>query len=170
MTKKKLTHIKSTGFKVPIDYFNEVSESISSQLSVQVSESTTLPKVDGFKAPKGYFNSLEDRVISQLYEPNQTKIRKLTTPQILYFISGIAAALLLWFAVFSPSTETDELTVEMVESYLEHNDLDSYELAELLIESELIELDDLTLEPEYDDQDIETYLLNHADLEQIIIQ
>lgn len=170
MTKQKLTHIKSTGFKVPTNYFNKVSESISSQLSNVVSESVTLPKGDGFKAPENYFKSLEDEVFSQLDEPSETKVRKLSIQRKLYYISGIVAALFLWFGVFANSTETDEVSIEMVESYLEEKDLDSYELAELLIESELLELDDLTLEPEYDDQDIETYLLNHADLEQIIIQ
>ena len=86
----------------------------------------------------------------------------------LYYISGIAAALVLFFALIPNAMESNDLTLEMVETYFENKDLDSYELAELLIESDLLEIDDLTLEPEYDDQDIEAYLLDNADLEQII--
>ena len=166
MTKKKSHSTKSTGFRVPKGYFNSVIDSVLNRIGTD--GYIGLPETNGFKTPDGYLTTIESKVLSQLNTVPQTKVRQFSVQHSLYYISGIAAALVLFFALIPNAMESSDLTLEMVETYFENKDLDSYELAELLIESDLLEIDDLTLEPEYDDQDIEAYLLDNADLEQII--
>ena len=45
------------------------------------------------------------------------------------------------FDIFMNDNSNDDISVDMVETYLETRDLDSYELAELLNEAELLEED-----------------------------
>ena len=85
----------------------------------------------------------------------------------VYYISGIAASLLLMLAVFNGSA-TDEFSVEMVENYFAESSLDSYELAELLSDANILEYDFTITEINNTEKILEDYLLENADIEAII--
>ena len=55
----------------------------------------------------------------------------------------------------------------MVENYLENSDLDSYELAQLLSETELLEDDFIIYQADYKEELLESYLMDE-DLESLI--
>ena len=167
MKRKQLNNIQSTGFKTPEDYFDQFSDHLMEKIRDR--EDIDLPLNEGFKVPDDYFEQLESTILSQLRDDAAVKVRRLQIKKGWTYIAGIAAALVIFFSVFPFENSESEITLDMVESYFEHKRLDSYELAELLVESDLVELDDLLIETEYDDDALEAYLLDNADLEQIII-
>ena len=168
MKKENLNSIKNTGFKVPEGYFDDVSMNVLNKIGGM--EKEELPATHGFKTPNNYFDEIESKVLAKASEDSQTKVIPIYKRKALYYLSGIAAAILIIISIFPLNSSNNELTIEMVETYFEDSGLDSYELAELLVETELLEIEDLTIEPTYDDLEIEAYLLDNADLEQIIIQ
>lgn len=165
MKNKKRHHNKTSGFKAPKGYFDQVEDSVLSKLALD-----RLPNAPGFKVPESYFSDVEDDILSKIEASSNIKVRSINLRRTFYYISGVAAALLLFFAVYNDNSSADEISIDMVESYFETNSMDSYELAELLIESELMSIDDIKFEPEIDDLELESYLLENADIETIIIQ
>jgi hypothetical protein len=167
MKRKKLNSIKSTGFKTPEGYFDQVSDQIMEKIRNR--DEVDLPASEGFQVPKNYFEQVEPAVLSKVTKPSEAKVRRLYLKRGMTYVAGIAAILLIFFSVFPIENSESEVTLDMVENYFEYKRIDSYELAELLVESDLVEIEDLLIEPEYDDDELETYLLNNADLEEIII-
>jgi len=165
MKNKRLHHDKTAGYKVPKGYFDKVEDGVMSQLA-----SENLPKSTGFKVPNSYFSDVEEDILFKIEVTSDTKVRPLGLSKTFYYISGLAAALLLFFAVYNYNSSADDISIDMVESYFETYSMDSYELAELLIESKLMSIDDIKFEPEIDDLELESYLLENADIETIIIQ
>ena len=156
MKKNKIHNINETGFKVPEDtVMNQI------KLNEKVSHS-------GFKTPNGYFDTLEDHIIEKASQKTAPKVISLFNKRALIYISGVAAAVLLLFnlSIFE-SDPWSSLDTETVENYLlDENILDSYELASLMTEEEL-EVTDFT-DVNFDDENVETYLLNHLDVEDLI--
>ncbi|RNC86965.1 MAG: hypothetical protein ED556_05955 [Winogradskyella sp.] len=166
MKKDKLHTITSSGFKTPKDYF----ESFNEKLFDRLEEDKLIEGIDapGFSIPDNYFDNIEDTIISKLDTDGETPVISLFSKTRLYYITGIAASLLLLFAIFTNTTNSDELSVEMVETYLESRDLDSYELAELLADADMLEEEFTITETEYSEENLEEYLLNEVDLESIL--
>ncbi|WP_370478255.1 hypothetical protein [Tamlana flava] len=165
MKKNKINNIKETGFKVPNDYFNNLEDVVMAQikLSEKVSHS-------GFKTPSGYFDTLEDRIIEKTSVKKATKVISLFNKKNLIYVSGVAAAVLLLFnlSIFERDPWSS-LDTETVENYLlDENIVDSYELASLMTEEELAESD--FTDVDFDDENVETYLLNHLDVEDLITE
>ncbi|MTE27470.1 MULTISPECIES: hypothetical protein [Winogradskyella] len=166
MKKNKLHNVKKTGFKTPDHYF----ESFEDKLFERMSESQSISDVQstGFKVPKDYFDSVEDNVMRKLNE-DETRVVKLSSRKRLYYIAGIAASLVLLFAIFiGKGGSTEELSVEMVETYLESQDLDSYELAQLLSDAEILEEDFTITQTNYNEENLESYLLDNVDIEAML--
>ncbi|MDO1501003.1 hypothetical protein Q2T40_12755 [Winogradskyella maritima] len=159
MTKKKL-NIHSHGFKTPEDYFESFDEKLFSKLS----ENSALPEdlESGFKAPENYFENLEDTIFAKLDEP---KVVPLMQRKKWYAVASMAAVVLISAALFFQNGTNEDLTVEMVENYFVSQELDSYELAELLSETNYIDTEDTFINTEFTEDNIETYLLNTADIE-----
>jgi len=168
MERGKLHNMKTPGFKVPEGYFKSLPEKLQDKIQLQALED--LPKHPGFQAPDDYFDAVETTILNRVSKESNSKVIRFNTKKVFTYISGIAAALLLFFALFPENTSDNSVTVEMVEAQLAYSDLDSYELAELLMETEFLEIEDLSIEPSYDDEALEDYLLENADLEQIILQ
>jgi len=168
MTPKKLNNIKNPGFKAPEGYFEDLSDKVLAKLNKEPSD--TLPETNGFGVPEGYFSEVSETIMDRVDTKHTNKVKLLSLRKRAFYISGIAAALLILFAILPLNTSEEVVTMDMVELYFEDKDIDSYELAELLVETELLSVDDLIIEPEYDDDELETYLLENADLEQIIVQ
>jgi hypothetical protein len=127
-------------------------------------------KQPGFITPKDYFDELEKQIIQSVSQETQPKIVQLNSKKLMTYLSGVAAALFLFFTIWPQNNKDIPITVEMVESHLAYSDLDSYELAELLIETDFLEIEDLNIQPKFDDEALEAYLLDNADLEEIILQ
>lgn len=166
MNKDKLHKVKKTGFKTPDNYF----ESFEDKLLERMSKSKPISDIQspGFKVPKDYFDSVEDSVMGNLNE-DKTRVVKLTSRKKWYYVAGIAASLVLFFAIFiGKGGSTDELSVEMVEAYLENRDLDSYELAQLLSDVDLLEDDFIITTTPYEEENLESYLLENIDVENFI--
>ena len=80
---------------------------------------------------------------------------------------------LILFAVFINQTNIEninDLEVELVENYMLEEDLDTYELASLLTEEEITTINNEIFTETYDDAILEDYLLENADLEDIMDQ
>ena len=108
-------------------------------------------------------NSIDDKIIDALNSKDKPVIH-LNTRKIFYYVGGIAAALVLMFAVFI-NKDNDEISAEMVETYFENRDLDSYEIAQLLSDVNLLD-DTFTIEAtNYQEADLEDYLLENVDIE-----
>ena len=120
----------------------------------------------GFKTPEGYFDTIDVDIISKTKSEN--KVIAFRPHPRLYYIAGIAASLVLLFAIIFNSGTNSEISPEMVETYFQESDLDSYELAELLSEAEILEDDFIISETAYDEENLETYLLEQVDIEQLL--
>ncbi len=166
MKNDKLHNIKSTGFKTPDQYF----DSFEDKLFERLDQEKQIQGVDesGFKVPEGYFDTLDDQIIAKV-KTEETPVIKLSSRKTLYYVAGIAASLILMIAVFINSSN-DEISVEMVETYFQESDLDSYELAELLMDAEILEEDFTIIETEFDEENLESYLLENTDIESILQQ
>jgi hypothetical protein len=164
--KEKLHNIKSSGFKTPENYFNAFDDKLFERLNIK--ESIEGVNDSGFTTPKDYFESLEDKILNKLEDK---PVVKLNTRKTLYYVAGIAASLLLLLAIFiNTGSKTQELSAEMVETYFENSDLDSYELAELLVNADILEKDFTLVETEYNEENLESYLLENTDIETILQQ
>lgn len=166
MKNDKLHNIKSTGFKIPDQYF----DSFEDQLFERLDQEKEIHGVDepGFKVPEGYFNTLDDKILSKV-KTEETPVIKLSSRKTFYYVAGIAASLILMMALFINSSN-DEISVEMVETYFQESNLDSYELAELLMDAEILEEDFTVTETEFDEENLESYLLENTDIESILQQ
>lgn len=166
MKTNNLHNIKSSGFKTPDNYF----ESIEDQLFDRISDEKKIEGIDrsGFSVPDHYFGSVDSEIIEKLHPPQKTPVFTLQSRKTFYYVAGIAASLVLLFAIFINGTAETEISADMVETYLETRDLDSYELAELLTDAELLDEDFTVVETSYNEDYIESYLLDNADIESII--
>ncbi|MDY2587741.1 hypothetical protein [Winogradskyella aquimaris] len=166
MKKEKLHNIKSNGFKVPDNYFDTVEDAFFNRLNKKDSIEGII--TTGFKTPEGYFDSVEHNIISKL---NDKPVISLYSRKALYYISGIAASLVLLFAIFiNNDNNTEDISAEMVTTYFENSDLDSYELAELLAKAEIIDTDFKVMETDFNEEHLESYLLENTDIETILQQ
>jgi hypothetical protein len=164
---KDLKHIKDQGFKVPKDYFETLEDQIMSNIALD----TQIPKAEtpGFDTPKGYFNTLEDNIFNKLETPQETKVIPLFKKRNILYFSSIAAVLLIMLAIFV-NTDSEELDYDLVENYIINEDVDVYELATLLTDEELNNIQMEIRNSMYIEDDMESYLLDNINLEDLIEQ
>lgn len=165
MKKDKLHNIKKTGFKTPEDYFDNFEDKLMDNLN----SSNALSQINdpGFEVPKNYFENIENDIFKKVKEDDAPVIQ-LSSRRQLYYVAGIAASIILMLAIFINKPFEEELSVEMVEIYLEDRDLSSYELAELLADSELLEDDFVITETSFEEDNLESYLLENSEIDLII--
>lgn len=157
---RKLNKIKDPGFKTPENYFEGLEDSILSQIRLENIGGS------GFKLPESYFESLEDKVLDKVSATNEPKVIHLFTKRNLLFASSIAATILLLFnlSIFERGIATFEtLDTTTVESYIMNEAMDSYEIASLLNNDEIIEED--FIEHNFTDENMENYIFNNIDIE-----
>lgn len=168
--KNNLNDIKNTGFKVPKDYFQNLEEQIMDNIKLN----ETLQNVDdsGFNTPEGYFDTLEDVVLAKVNSKKKPKVVSLFNKQSFIYISGVAAAILIMFAVVFNKTETtlDTIDAELVENYFIDQGINTYEIASLLTEDNNINLDIELFDDTFNEDSLEDYLLENVDLEDFIDQ
>ncbi|SDS64982.1 hypothetical protein SAMN04515667_2655 [Formosa sp. Hel1_31_208] len=166
MKNKKLHTIKSAGFKTPDQYF----DSFDAKIIARIKDKKTIEGIElpGFSVPENYFDSIEESVLNKLHLENDSPVIALSYRKSFYYIAGVAASLVLLFAIFINGNTNDELSVDMVENYLETRDLDSYELAQLLSDADLLEDGFTIIETSYNEDNLESYLLENADIQSIL--
>ncbi|WP_439153082.1 hypothetical protein [Winogradskyella sp.] len=165
MRKDKLNTVKSAGFKTPEKYFDSVEDKLFSRIE----EPDTIEDINspGFTTPIDYFDAVEGKILDTL-NTNDKPVVHLFARQSFYYVAGIAASLLLLFAIFINVEKTDELTGEMVEAYFQNSDLDTYDIAQLLLEADMLEDDFTITETSYSEENLENYLLDNVDIEAIL--
>ncbi len=166
MKYENLNNIKKTGFKTPDNYFESIDETILEKIASQ----KKIQNIDdpGFKVPYNYFDNVDKTILSQLNSDEKTKVIALFNKKNLYYIAGLAASLLIFVAIFFNNTTNEELSVDVVESYLENRNLTSYELAQLLSEAEILDEDFTITETDFEEENLEAYLLENTDIESIL--
>jgi uncharacterized membrane protein YvbJ len=159
---RKLHNIKKTGFKIPDGYFEGLEDSILSQ--AKLSNITNA----GFKIPNGYLDSLEDKIINTVSKNDDVKVIKLFSKRNIIYASSIAATILLLFnlSVFKQNPTYDSLEMATIENYILNEDIDMDQIASLLTQEELTE--ENFIDTNYSEENMETYILNHVDIEDYI--
>ncbi|MFD1064216.1 hypothetical protein ACFQ1Q_13250 [Winogradskyella litorisediminis] len=166
MKNEKLHNIKETGFKTPEDYF----ESFDDKLLQRLETKSILDNIkdEGFKTPEGYFDTVENQIFQLAKAEDKVKVVSIFKSKKFYYITGIAASLLLLFGIFFNQSKTEEISVDMVENYLLESDLNSYELADLLADANILKDDFTIIETTFEEENLEDYLLENADIESIL--
>lgn len=165
----KLNDIKNTGFKTPKDYFDTVEDAVFSKLKTE--DITDNIEDTGFKLPDNYLNTIEDKVFTKL-ESKDTKVISIFSKRNLLYISSVAAAIVILFSVLMKKEITldQDLDYDMVKNYIIDQDVSSYELAALLTEEELSSINSEIMAEAFSDEDMEDYLIENINIEDIIEQ
>jgi len=165
MKKDKSHNIKPLGFKTPSQYF----ESFEYKLFKRLNKTESIEDIEttGYSVPNDYFNSVEGTILGKLNTEDKPVI-SLQSRKTFYYIAGIAASIVLLIAIFTNTEKTEDIiSVEMVEAYLENRDLSSYEIAQLLSDTNLLEDDFTIINTPYEEGNLESYLLDNSDIETI---
>ncbi|NNE33139.1 MAG: hypothetical protein HKN40_12305 [Winogradskyella sp.] len=166
MKKNKIHNISATGFKVPDNYF----ESFDAKLNERIKDQDLIEgiKTPGFTIPNNYFEGVDNQVFKKLQEEEKPVIQLFNRRSYLV-VASLAASIIFLFSIFINGESNDEsLSIDMVEAYLENRDLSSYELAQLLSDADLLEENFTIATPQYDQENLEDYLLENVDLEHFI--
>jgi hypothetical protein len=166
--KKNSTHnIKETGFKIPEEYFNSLEDAILGHIKInEASEGK------GFVIPENYLNNIENTIIDRILEEKSVKVISIFSKKQIVYISSIAAAILLLFSLTINKLNSNpwhNLDTETVENYmLTENIIETYEIASLIPEENLVEADFVQFN--FKKENVENYLLNHMDVEDLIAE
>lgn len=167
MKNNKLNNIKSSGHNLPDNYFASVNENLIHKLNLNSQKSS------GHVMPKRYLDSFQEKLLAETTETitKKSKVRKIFTPNLLWYASGIAASILIFISIFTTSIEPNTLdTIETVsiENYLVNESYNSYDLASLLEEEEDLTFDNILNDP-ITDEYLQSYLLENSDIEDLIL-
>ena len=168
MKNKNLHYIKSSGFKVPKDYFNNLENKIFE--SINLNDELISTKESGFTVPQGYFNDLTNRIENKIAKEKQVRVISLFRNKKVISAVSIAAAVIILFGllIFNQKPTFDNLQNETVENYIIEEDISSYEVATLLTEDQLN--NDIYIESDIENENIETYLLETVEIEDLLIE
>jgi hypothetical protein len=147
---------ENSPFKVPKDYFKTFDADflIEQELKNKV-------KKTGFKTPEGYLNDFN---VSIPKTSKVTNLRKLNK-KYSFYLSGIAAALILLFMFSLPKKDNEEVSLEILENYL-LNEVDQSELLSNILTMD--ELNDLSMF-NFSYSEIESFILQNASIETLLI-
>ncbi len=182
-----------TGFIVPKNYFENIEDTLSSQIFLQninVKSSFDAPKgyfedlensvfekiniekkEKEFNIPENYFDTIEDRVFEKLGD--ESKLVSLKDKIIKRYIPiAIAASILLLFTltILNQNKDTDlmaALNTAEIENWLDNGyiDIETYDIEYLYTDEEL---DEIELENTYNDESLIEYL-DDIDIETLIL-
>jgi len=146
----------TSGFKVPKAYFESFDTDFILEQTLKQTVSET-----GFKTPDTYFDLLEIRLPKTANARTLQQLNKKTT----FYLSGIAASLVLLLMFSWPSETPQTLTAEAIENYLLNEEIQSDEFASLLTSDELDNFNPISISS----SEIETYIFENAALESLLI-
>jgi hypothetical protein len=166
-----LENIEAPGYKTPPSYF----DSLEARVITRLNEGIELDQIQesGFKAPDGYFKTVEKNVEKALNKDEVVKVVPLFSRRNIMYATGIAAMIMIMLGIFLDKGDTiniNSLDIELVETYLEQQDLDTYDIASLLNDEDLVQEDLGIIDDDFSEELLEDYLIDNADLEDIIEQ
>jgi hypothetical protein len=164
----KFKHTKQTGFKVPEGYFDNLEDTVFNKLDAK--SNLEHNKNTGFNVPKDYFSTVEENVFKKLKtEDKDVKVVSLISRRNLFYMSGVAAAVVLMLSIFSGNNELtfDSLETELVETYISTNNMNSSDLATLWNEADLSDI--AFNDYEFLDETVEDYIFENSTIEDLII-
>lgn len=164
MKTNKIHNITNSGLKAPKDYFNNLEDRVMAEIKLN-----EVTNNSGFKTPEGYFDSLETRVLSKVSEKETTKVISLFNKQSLIYISSIAAAALLLFnlSIFEKETSWDNLDIDSVENYILEENVNTYEIASILLDDGDF-LEDNFTSLDFNEEAMEGYFLENTSMEDLM--
>lgn len=166
MKNDKLHNIKTTGFKTPASYFDTFEDQLFDRLEDK--EAIAGIEASGYTVPKNYFDTVEDSILAKIKNDNKPVIQ-LRFRNTIYYSIGIAASLLLMLALFfNNQRQESELTAEMAQVYFEERGINSYDLVDLISETNLSEDDLIIIDTPYEEDNLEAYLLENSNIESIL--
>lgn len=167
----KLKDIKDPGFKTSEDYFSSIEDAVIEKLNV--SNLNDNSEGHGFILPEDYLSTIEESVLNKL-DPkvDNVKVVSLFSKRNLLYLSGVAAAILIMFSLFInlDNNTFEDLDVELVENYIIEQDFSTYEIAQLLTDEELLQVNNEIMDEAFEFESLENYLLDNVNLEDIIEQ
>ena len=163
MKNKKLSHIKSSGFKIPENYLETFDESVLNSLKEM--DSFKMVKDSGFKVPDGYFENFDNKLANNIHSEKEVKVISLFSWKKAAYVSGIAASIVLlvgFFNTFESKPSFGNIETAIIENYIVDEDFANEDFASLITE-------DLTLDKFMDshliDSNLEDYILDNASVE-----
>ena len=147
---------KNSAFKIPKDYFETFDVAFFNELELKKQVKKT-----GYKTPDGYLDKFNVSIPKGSKGSNLRKLNK----KYSFYISGIAAALVLLFMFSLPREEIQEISLETIENYLINEEDQSEALSNILTLEDLNDVS--TLEVSY--SEIENYILQNASVETLLI-
>jgi hypothetical protein len=123
-------------YKLPLNYFEDFQDRLNVQIELEELLSDT--KNGGFVVPEGYFDSLTQKLLKI---PNEKKVMPLKAQSWYWPSVGIAAAVLLFIALYTGNNEAslEALEIEDIASYLDVESANLYaeDIASLLTDEEI---------------------------------
>lgn len=147
---------KKIPFKVPKDYF----ESFYADFFILQELKNKVQKT-GFKTPEGYLNNFNVSIPKTSKVTNSRKLNK----KYSFYLSGIAAVLILLFMFSMPKKDNEKISLENLENYL-LNEVDQSELLSNILTMD--ELNDLSMF-NFSYSEIESFILQNASVETLLI-
>ena len=167
----KLNNIKDPGFKTSENYFSGLEDAVFDKLKTENIKEAV--EGHGFVVPDDYLTTIEGKVFNKIDpQSNQMKVVSLFSKRNLLYLSGVAAAILIMFSIFinKDNGTFEDLDVDLVENYIIDQDFSSYEIAQLLTDEELLQVNSEIMDEAFGDESLESYLLENVNLEDIIEQ
>lgn len=166
MKKSQLHNIKETGFKVPDSYFDSFEQGLLDKMALQKEMASISDP--GYIVPDHYFENFDDRLQARLHK-KQPNVISMKFWRHAAAISGVAAALMLMFALLFKSNDPlsiNQIETASIEEFLNDENLNIYDIASLLDDEDLV-LDNF-VSGQFTEESLENYLLNNASIEDLI--
>ncbi len=139
----KNNNINKTGYTIPKGYLNTLEKNILNKIN-SVDNLSDSSKT-GYKTPDDYFINLEERIIKEIRTKN--KFKKLLSNKKIYYLSGIAAMLILSIFIITQENRKnysfDDISNYEIESYLNAETIDNTNNLLVNILNESTEFDQL---------------------------
>lgn len=156
------------GFKVPKNYFESFEDDLFQKLALNSDDVSS--NGTGYTVPETYFNNVDEKLLDIVNSTQPVKVIKLLTYKNFAYTASIAAALILMFGlVFNKQKSLDFETLEFatLHYYIETADFSTNDIASLLNDDELSS--EIILQEIISDEAIETYLMDTANLQDLLI-
>ena len=127
----------NSGYIAPTDYFNTIEKKVLNNLNIESAINYSFKT--GYKTPDEYFKNFDNILLHKVSKKN--KIRKILNNKQVYYLSGIAAMLILSLFVSTKKNiedlNFDHISNNAIESYLYSENIgsESYILFDVLSES-----------------------------------
>jgi hypothetical protein len=167
MKKQQLHKNIKSGFKTPDNYFASFEDTLFAKM--QTNKLSKQTHASGYTTPNNYFENLEVQIMSRSIK-KQPKIISIFKNR--WTISSVAVAATITIILFLFFDQPDHLNfsnLEMasIENYILSSDISAGDISQFLTDEDIN--NSLTDHSILTEDNLETYLLNHSDLEELLI-